>query len=36
MKMTRLRVCKEVDQRLIHLKSRTSMNPNPLFPIEGE
>lgn len=30
MKMTRLRVCKEVDQRLIHLKSRTGLNPNLL------
>lgn len=33
MKMTRLRVCKEVDQRLIHLKSRTGMNPNLLCRI---
>ena len=30
MKMTRLRVCKEVDQRLIHLKARTGLNPNLL------
>lgn len=30
MKATRLRVCKEVDQRLIHIKSRTGMNPNVL------
>ena len=33
MKMARLRVCKEVDQRLIHLKSRTGMNPNLLCRI---
>lgn len=30
MKLSRLRVCKEVDQRLIHLKSRTGLNPNLL------
>lgn len=30
MKMTRLRVCKEADQRLIHLKARTGLNPNLL------
>lgn len=30
MKLSRLRVCKEVDQRLIHLKTRTGMNPNIL------
>jgi DNA sulfur modification protein DndE len=30
MKMTRLRVCKEADQRLIHLKARTGINPNLL------
>lgn len=33
MKMTRLRVCKEVDQRLIHLKARTGINPNLLCRI---
>lgn len=33
MKMTRLRVCKEVDQRLIHLKARTGVNPNLLCRI---
>jgi DNA sulfur modification protein DndE len=30
MKMSRLRVCKEVDQRLIHLKGRTGLTPNLL------
>lgn len=33
MKMTRLRVCREVDQRLIHLKARTGINPNLLCRI---
>ena len=33
MKMTRLRVCKEVDQRLSHLKARTALNPNLLCRI---
>ncbi len=28
MKMTRLRVCKEVDQRLSQLKARTGLTPN--------
>ncbi len=28
--MSRLRVCKEVDQRLIHLKGRTGLTPNLL------
>jgi DNA sulfur modification protein DndE len=30
MKMTRLKVCKEVDQRLMQLKARTGLNPNLL------
>lgn len=30
MRMTRLRVCKEVDQRLMQLKARTGLNPNLL------
>lgn len=30
MNLTRLRVCNEVDQRLIHLKSRTGLRPNIL------
>lgn len=30
MKLSRLRVCKEVDLRLIHLKSRTGLTPNLL------
>jgi DNA sulfur modification protein DndE len=33
MKMTRLRVCQEVDQRLIHLKGRTGLTPNLLCRI---
>lgn len=30
MKLSRLRVCREVDQRLIHLKGRTGLTPNLL------
>lgn len=30
MKLSRLRVCKEVDQRLIHLKGRSGLTPNLL------
>ena len=30
MKLSRLRVCKEVDQRWIHLKGRTGLTPNLL------
>jgi DNA sulfur modification protein DndE len=30
MNLTRLRVCKDVDQRLIHLKARTGLRPNIL------
>jgi len=30
MKLTRLRVCQEVSQRLTHLKSRTGLTPNVL------
>ena len=33
MKLTRLRVCAEADQRLIHLKARTGLNPNILCRI---
>jgi DNA sulfur modification protein DndE len=33
MKMARLRVCKEADQRLVHLKARTGLNPNLLCRI---
>ncbi|RRR72237.1 MAG: DUF1832 domain-containing protein [Candidatus Viridilinea halotolerans] len=33
MKLTRLRVCHEVDQRLIHLKARTGLTPNLLCRI---
>lgn len=33
MKLTRLRVCKEVDQRLSHLKSKTGLTPNLLCRI---
>ena len=33
MKMTRLRVCQEVDQRLIVLKGRTGLTPNLLCRI---
>jgi len=33
MKMARLKVCKEVDQRLIQLKSKTGINPNILCRI---
>ena len=30
MNLTRLRVCEKVDQRLIHLKTRTGLRPNVL------
>ena len=30
MNLSRLRVCKDVDQRLIHLKARTGLRPNIL------
>ena len=30
MKLSRLRVCREVDQRLIHLKGRSGLTPNLL------
>lgn len=30
MRLTRLRVCQEVDQRLMHLKARTGLTPNLL------
>lgn len=33
MKLTRLRVCKEVDLRLVHLKARTGLTPNLLCRI---
>ena len=33
MKLTRLRVCQEVDQRLISLKAKTGLNPNLLCRI---
>ena len=33
MKLTRLRVCNEVDQRLVHLKARTGLTPNLLCRI---
>jgi DNA sulfur modification protein DndE len=33
MKLTRLKVCKEVDQRLVHLKARTGLTPNLLCRI---
>lgn len=33
MKLNRLRVCKEADQRLSHLKARTGLNPNLLCRI---
>ena len=33
MKLTRLRVCKEVDQRLVQLKARTALTPNLLCRI---
>lgn len=33
MKLTRLRVCQEVDQRLSHLKARTGLTPNLLCRI---
>lgn len=33
MNLTRLRVCKEVDQRLMHLKARTGLRPNVLCRI---
>jgi DNA sulfur modification protein DndE len=33
MKLTRLRVCKEADQRLSHLKAKTGLNPNLLCRI---
>ena len=33
MKLNRLKVCKEVDQRLIQLKARTGLNPNLLCRI---
>jgi DNA sulfur modification protein DndE len=33
MKLTRLRVCQEVDQRLVHLKARTGLTPNLLCRI---
>ena len=33
MKLTRLRVCEEVDQRLVHLKARTGLTPNLLCRI---
>lgn len=33
MKLTRLRVCQEVDQRLISLKARTGLTPNLLCRI---
>lgn len=33
MKLTRLRVCNEVDQRLSHLKARTGLTPNLLCRI---
>lgn len=33
MKLTRMKVCQEVDQRLIHLKSRTGLTPNLLCRI---
>lgn len=33
MKLTRLQVCLEVDQRLIHLKARTGLTPNLLCRI---
>lgn len=33
MKLTRLRVCNEVDQRLMHLKARTGLTPNLLCRI---
>ena len=33
MKLTRLRVCNEVDQRLVNLKARTGLTPNLLCRI---
>ena len=33
MKLTRLRVCEEVDQRLIQMKAKTGLNPNLLCRI---
>lgn len=33
MKLTRLRVCREVDQRLVNLKARTGLTPNLLCRI---
>lgn len=33
MKLTRLRVCQEVDQRLMNLKARTGLTPNLLCRI---
>jgi len=33
MKLTRLKVCKEVDQRLVQLKARTGLTPNLLCRI---
>ena len=35
MKMTRLRVCQEVDQRLSHLKARTGLTPNLILSAYG-
>lgn len=33
MKLTRLRVCQEVDNRLVHLRARTGLTPNLLCRI---